>query len=278
MTDQVMTDERRNELAELLNDEQRLNAEYPKVADYLDTGTRLPGTGNVDADGAFDLRLVHYMIGGNVTTENPYWDIVAPAASERDGRRVVDGGGTDGSARLAYAQMLLQATYAYAIPSPETIAWVREFCDGRPLLELGAGRGYWAGLLADAGVTVAAYDSEPPDTVDNMSFPQAAGQNDVWHPVGQSKDPAATIAAHPGHALLLCWPPGWGNSMAADALSSFAAQGGQRMIFVGQPRGGMNATDAFFDRLRDNWTLTSEDEQFVSWWNLSDMAQGWVRR
>jgi hypothetical protein len=59
--------------------------------------------------------------------------------------------------------MLLQAIYAYAIPSPETLDWVSQFCAGWPIVELGAGRGYWAAQLTLSGLTVDAYDYEPPD-------------------------------------------------------------------------------------------------------------------
>jgi hypothetical protein len=271
VTDRVLSEERRNELAALLDDEGRLTAEYPKVADYLDMAARLPGTGDARADAAFDLRLVHYLVGGNVDTTNPYWDVVAPAVSVRDGRRVVDGGRPDGSPRLAYAQLLLQSVYAYAIPSRETIDWVAAFCAGRPVVEPGAGRGYWAAQLTRAGIEVEAYDAEPPDQKENGSFPRAAGQRDVWHPVRET----GNITAE--HVLLLCWPPGWGNPMAADALAAFEAAGGERLILIGEPRGGMNATDAFFDALTGGWRLASADPDFVSWWNLSDVAQAWVR-
>ena len=278
MTDRVMTEERRNELAALLDDDQRLRADYPKVAEYLDMAPRLQGTSNPKADAAFDLRLVHYVVGGKVNTTNPYWDIVGPSVSQHDGRRVVDGGQPGGSPRLAYAQMLLQAIYAYAVPSPETIKWMAAFCEGGPLLELGAGRGYWAALLARAGLTVQAYDSEPPDTVDNISFPRSAGQRDVWHEVSIVDDVAGCVANHPGHVLLLCWPPGWGNEMAVEALAEFERTGGERLLFVGEPQGGMNATDSFFAALSERWRLDAEDAQFVSWWNLSDVAQAWSRR
>ncbi|MEU1427330.1 hypothetical protein ABZ412_09670 [Nocardia sp. NPDC005746] len=106
----------------------------------------LSGTGDDTADAAFDLRLVHYLTSGE--SRNPYWDTVAASVSERDGRRVVNGGRTSGIGRLAYAQSILQAAYAYAIPSPRTIASVREFCGTRTMVELGAGRGYWAAQLA----------------------------------------------------------------------------------------------------------------------------------
>ncbi|MEU6561808.1 hypothetical protein [Nocardia nova] len=175
----ALTADRREELAGLLGDEQRLRTEYPKVAEYLDTAPMLPGTGDDRADAAFDLRFVHYMTGGRSVSANPYWDIVAPSMFEHEGRRVVNGGRANGSARLGFAQTILQSAYAYAIPSPETVGWLEQFCVGRSLIELGAGRGYWAAQLANAGVQVAAYDSEPPDSTENPSFGQAAGQQDV---------------------------------------------------------------------------------------------------
>jgi hypothetical protein len=180
----TMTSSRWDELTELLKDEQRLHAEYPKVAEYLDMAARLAGTGDAQTDAQFDLRFVHYMTGGSAVSANPYWDVVEPLVNECDGRQSVNGGRVEGSARLAFAQMLLQATYAYAIPAPQTIEWIADFCADLPIVEFGAGRGYWAAQLARAGLAVEAYDSEPPDKTQNMSFPGATGQADVWHPVG----------------------------------------------------------------------------------------------
>ncbi|MEV6563032.1 hypothetical protein AB0M22_45460 [Nocardia sp. NPDC051756] len=277
MAELALTADRRDELAALLGDEQRLRAEYPQVAEYLDTAPMLQGTGNDHADAAFDLRFVHYMTGGT-DSSNPYWDIVAPSVFEHDNRRVVNGGRPTGSARLAFAQTILQAACAYAIPSPETIDWMSRFCDGRSVVELGAGRGYWAAQLANAGVDVRAYDSEPPDRIENVSFRRAEGQTDVWHSVGDLDEFAARPSDGSSEVLFLCWPPGWGNSMASDALAAFGAAGGERVIYVGEPKGGKTGDDAFFDALLADWELKSEDAQYVSWWNLADRAQGWVRR
>lgn len=47
MTELALTTDRRDELAALLGDEERLRAEYPKVAEYLDTAPMLAGTGMV---------------------------------------------------------------------------------------------------------------------------------------------------------------------------------------------------------------------------------------
>lgn len=277
MAELVLTADRRDELAALLGDPQRLRAEYPQVAEYLETEPMLPGSGDEQADAAFGLRFVHYMTSGCSVSPNPYWEIVAPAVSVRAGRRVIDGGRPNGSARLGFAQTLLQAAYAYAVPSPETIEWVTRFCDGRTVVEPGAGRGYWAAQLAAAGVSVRAYDIEPPDRTVNVSFQRAAGQPDVWHPVGDLTEFAAHSFDGPDDVLLLCWPPGWGDTMASEALAAFEAAGGERLVYIGEPKGGKTGDAAFFDALTAGWTLESQDSHHVSWWNLDDTAQAWAR-
>jgi hypothetical protein len=143
-------------------------------------------------------------------------------------------------------------------------------------VELGAGRGYWAGQLSRAGLAVDPYELEPPDKTENVSFPPVRGQEDVWYPVGSLAE--ARLDARPGYVLFLCWPPGWGNTMAADALAAFELAGGDRLVYIGEPKGGKTGSDAFFDALAARWTLASADPRFVSWWNLADVAQGWVRK
>ncbi|WP_280331066.1 hypothetical protein [Nocardia wallacei] len=276
MAELALTADRREELAALLGDEQRLRDNYPKAAEYLDTAPMLPGSGDDQGDAAFDLRFVHYMTGDRSISANPYWDIVAPAVHEHEGRRVVNGGRPKGSARLGFAQTVLQAVYAYAIPSPETLGWLADVCEGRTVVELGAGRGYWAAQLAAAGLRTAAYDSEPPDRTENASFRQATGQSDVWHSVGDL-DEFASRSFGSGDVLFLCWPPGWGNTMASEAVAAFEAAGGERLVYIGEPKGGKTGDNAFFDALAARWELKDEDAQFVSWWNLADRAQFWVR-
>ncbi|WP_080646005.1 hypothetical protein [Salinispora arenicola] len=274
----ALTTERRNELAALLDDERRLRAEYPKVAEYMVTSPMLPGTDDAQADAEFELRILHYMTSSKERVQNPYWEILAPSVFEHDGRRVVNGGSLTGSGRLAYAETLLQAAYAYAIPSPETLEWIAGFCADRPVVELGAGRGYWASQLSNCGVVIDAFDAEPPDRTNNVSFDRSVGQLDSWYQIGDLKDFEERVRDRSDHVLFLCWPPGWGNTMASWALTEFEKAGGSRLVFIGEPCGGKTGDDAFFDGLDARWNLESEDTQFVSWWNLRDVAQGWTRR
>ncbi|MGW4249633.1 hypothetical protein [Nocardia sp. NPDC004722] len=275
MTDLALTSDRRAELAGLLGDETRLRTEFPRVAEYLGTASRLPGTGDERADSAFDLRLVHYLTGGS--SDNPYWDIVAPSVSEVAGRRVVDGGRVAGSPRLAFAQTILQSAYAYAIPAPATIEWLADVCAGRPVTEIGAGRGYWAAQLARAGLTVHAFDAEPPGLTENPSFPASSGQRDLWYPVRGDTARAAADAGRDDHVLLLCWPPGWGDRMASTALADYTRAGGTRLVYIGEQPGGKTADAPFFDALASGWTLKPASPHYVSWWNLTDTAQFWTR-
>ncbi|MGY4101264.1 hypothetical protein ACW2Q0_17170 [Nocardia sp. R16R-3T] len=276
MTGLVLTPDRRTELAALLEDESRLNAEFPKVAEYLNTAPMLSGTGDEAVDRAFDLRLLHYMTGDDSASRNPYWDIVAPAVTDDGQRRRIDGGSPRGSARLGFAQTILQATYAYAVPAPETVLWMREFSLGRKVFELGAGRGYWARQLADVDVPVCAYDSEPPASTTNVSFPAVRGQANEWYPVEALARFESDLDGD--GVLFMCWPPGWNDPMASTALEEFESRGGHRLIYVGEPMGGKTGDDKFFDGLAARWTLESVDKHFVSWWNLSDVAQGWIRK
>lgn len=281
MTALRMTQERRRELAALLDDEAELQRRYPKVAEYF--ASDLPGTGDVQADNLFDLAFLHYMTGGDSHRGNPYWAIVAESVTEYEGRRVVNGGSPNGSARLGYAQTILQAAYAYAIPSPETLHWVATMTQGRRLVEIGAGRGYWAHQLDRLGVEITAYDSRPPDGTENTWFPSVAGQAATWYPVGGLRELAdarrqvRSAGTEGDYVLFLCWPPAWGDPMGSRALAAYERAGGTRLIYVGESKGGKSGDDNFFDKLIAGWELVDQDADFVSWWNLNDIAQCWER-
>ncbi|OXM55998.1 hypothetical protein CFP71_15490 [Amycolatopsis thailandensis] len=278
MVELVLTDNRRSELVALLDDQERLQREYPKLAEYLDFAPGLPGTGDDQLDAAFDLRMIHYLTASESASSNPYWDIVAPLVSERADRRVVDGGRPSGSSRLAFAATILQSSFAYAIPSPETLEWVASACSGRAVVEVGAGRGYWAAQLSQSGLDVRAFDIAPPDATLNASFDHAVGRQAVWHSVRNVEELRPDLWDGGNSALFLCWPPGWGNSMASESLAKFEASGGHRLLFIGEPCGGKTGDESFFDALAARWSLIAEDDRFVSWWNLNDVAQVWERR
>lgn len=120
--------------------------------------------------------------------------------------------------------------FGFAVPDePALQAIIDHSPDG--VVEIGAGLGYWAHLLADRGADVVAYDIAPPPSPDNTWF---AGR-EPWFPVAAGDE--RVVAAHATRTLLLVWPTrneDWG----ADAVLQHGSGGGQRLVYVGEPPGG----------------------------------------
>ena len=125
-------------------------------------------------------------------------------------------------------ELLVQ--FGFAVPDDAALARVARHSPNG-VVEIGAGLGYWARLLADRGTDVVAYDIVPPPAPDNQWFARV----DPGVPVAPGSERAAR--EHPDRTLLLVWPTrneDWG----ADAALAHAAGGGQRLVYVGEPPGG----------------------------------------
>jgi hypothetical protein len=115
--------------------------------------------------------------------------------------------------------------YSWAIPNDEAIAALKEFS---PLLELGAGTGYWAWLLRQSGADVLAYDRNP-----------AAPPH--WTAVEEGDE--SGVREYGYRTLFLCWPS-YQEPMAYEALRAYS---GSRVAYVGELNG--RTADAAFHRL-----------------------------
>ena len=138
--------------------------------------------------------------------------------------------------------------YAWAIPSNEAIARIAMHS---PLIEVGAGSGYWASLIADAGADIIATDIEPPEA--------------TYYPVARMEARKA-VRAHPDRTLLMVWPP-YDMPMAYRAISAYR---GSRFIYVGEDSGGCTGDARLWDSIRLNW----EHEDLVDiprFYTLSDL-------
>jgi hypothetical protein len=122
------------------------------------------------------------------------------------------------------------ARYGFGLPTDEAIDLIAAWSPGG-VVELGAGTGYWAHLLATRGLDVVAYDADPPPSATNPWF---AGRQ-PWHPVLAGDERSA--ARHASRTLLLVWPTR-GSVWAADAVESFHDAGGTRLVYVGEGPGG----------------------------------------
>lgn len=130
--------------------------------------------------------------------------------------------------------------YAWAIPNVRAVETLVAL---GPLVEIGAGTGYWAYLVTQAGGDVVAYDECPPGVRVKNRWCDAV----TWHPV--HKGGADSSAAYPDRALFLCWPP-YAQPMASSCLEGFT---GNTLAYVGEREGGCTGDRSFFDMLRRAW-------------------------
>jgi hypothetical protein len=185
-----------------------------------------------------------------------------------------------------YAYALIKVwrrRYAYALPDEDLVR--RIACDS-PVVEVGAGLGYWAWLLRQAGAEVRATDRRPPAQYFDERGRLCAtpgrrpGRPNEWFDTRPAwtrvevADAAAAAAAAPETAaLLLVWPP-YDDQMASSALRAFR---GDVLWYVGEGRGGACADAAFFDELESSWEL-DEVHALVRFPGLYDWAHRLVRR
>jgi len=173
--------------------------------------------------------------------------------------------------------------YAYAIPTEDL---VRRIAADSPIVEVGAGLGYWSWLLRQAGAEVRATDARPPaqyfDARGRLAFTpgRRRGRPNEWFEprpawtfVEAAEAAEAAAAAPETAALLIVWPP-YNEPMAAAALRAFR---GAVVWYVGEGRGGACADDAFFDALEDDWE-PDELHALIRFPGLHDWAHRLVRR
>lgn len=153
--------------------------------------------------------------------------------------------------------------YGFAVPNE---AAIRECVNRSPIIEIGAGLGYWAKLITEAGGDVVCFDDFSWEWRDGAAqwFEVRAG--------GPEK-----VEEHPDRALFLCWPPLAGSclypeekvyDMAADALGRYR---GRAVIVVGEGEGGCTAGAAFF-ALLEGWREVAE-VAIPRWFGIND----WLR-
>ena len=199
------------------------------------------------------------------TGENPYLDLVALL------------GGGHGEWRLTpgLAQLLdlgerrreLASLYSWAIPSDAALDVLARHA---PLVECGAGMGYWTALLRARGVDVAAYDRTPPGRRMRNEYHGRARR--PWTEVERSASVEAA-RRHAGRTLVLCWPP------YADDGASYAvlhAYRGDVLVYIGEPEEGATGSVRFHRELGLNWTPV-EAVELPHWPHVADRVMVYRR-
>lgn len=150
-------------------------------------------------------------------------------------------------------------TYSWAIPNDEAIAYLVSVS---PIIEIGAGSGYWAYLIQQAGGKILPFDINPYKN----NWCEAK-----WTEVALGS--ADTVIEYPTHTLFLCWPP-YKEPLAYDALVNYS---GNRVIYIGEGWHGATASDEFHQLLNKEWEeeLEIEIPQFSG---IHDSLISYVRR
>jgi hypothetical protein len=167
-------------------------------------------------------------------------------------------------------QKQLQHQYAWAIPDQAAIELLVRHS---PIVEIGAGRGYWASLVQAAGGDVVCYDENPPDSSTENIWCPPDGIKTVFQTVAKIDTLVFTkireggpekVLEHQDRTLFLCWPPM--STMAHEAVTNYT---GDTVIYVGEGDGGCTADDAFFEHMREHFERT-EDHDIPFWEGMND--------
>lgn len=127
--------------------------------------------------------------------------------------------------------------YSFAITGPTPI---QELVLNSPIIEMGAGSGYWAAQITAAGGNVIAFDKSQP-------LENKYGFTEQWFPIDIGGP--EVIADHTHRTLFLCWPS-YRSNFAKECLDAYE---GNTLIYIGEPKGGACANDAFFDAIDTDW-------------------------
>jgi len=144
--------------------------------------------------------------------------------------------------------------FAWAIPNEEAIDEIIKYS---PIVEIGAGNGYWASLIKEKGGEIDAYDKNPPknDNADNINIDNVffTKTTIIHYPVQKGDESILKQDKYNDYTLLLIWPPM--DRTARRCLRYFK---GKHVIYIGEDNGGCTANQSFFDSLYLNFNEIKE--------------------
>jgi hypothetical protein len=146
------------------------------------------------------------------------------------------------------------STYAFSVTHSHALTEIAKFADGRGVVSLGAGTGWWEHRLAlEAGLDVISYDLYPPGDPENHWYANTASFCEVL------KGDVQTLRDHPDRVLFLSWPP-YQDPFASQALREFERAGGTHVVYIGESYGGCCADDKFFKRIGETYEENGDED------------------
>jgi hypothetical protein len=144
-----------------------------------------------------------------------------------------------GNLRLARKAFIRQ--WGFSIPCAESVA---ELVQLSPLVEIGAGSGYWSALVAGADGDVIATDAIAEGS-------PGYGLTVGLHTKIEALDAVEAVRRYPERNVFCSWPT-QDADWCAEAAQAMCA--GRRLALVGQPRGGETGSPRLFDVLETDFT------------------------
>lgn len=142
----------------------------------------------------------------------------------------------------SFGRSSLVRKYSWAIPDEAALLTIMKYA---PLVEIGAGTGYWAALLRNRGANVIAYDANLAESGRNGFIFKSEG----WSEVLSGTESVA--AYHPDRTLFICWPPDK-DPMAFRAVAKYK---GRTLIYIGEESPGCTGDDDFHRLIQNEWKL-----------------------
>jgi len=197
--------------------------------------------------------------------DNPYLELFGILGGRDDAWRLTSGLAL--ALELGERRRELASLFSWAVPTAPALEALARHA---PLVECGAGMGYWSALLRARGIDALAYDAAPPGEGSANAFHRHGRR--PWTTVSRATAVAAA-RRHPGRSLLLCWPPYDDDAASYAALRAYR---GGTLIHVGEPGEGATGSVRFRRELALNWTL-EEEVDLPHWPRLRDRVMVYRR-
>lgn len=180
------------------------------------------------------IYLLLYIIPNRINMANPLLSLHHKFQSEmpNDMERVLDPDMSDERRceLLNMVDMDVAEKYSWAIPDERALQIISEF---GPIVEIGAGLGYWSKLLSDRGVDVIAYDiCAPKPSAFSTTKSNQKQKSKYWFDVRQGGP--EVLKGETNRALLLCYPDDFEESEESLALKCLECYQGDTVIHVGE--------------------------------------------
>ncbi|KAK1942951.1 hypothetical protein P3T76_005588 [Phytophthora citrophthora] len=158
--------------------------------------------------------------------------------------------------------------YAYATPTQEALDVMAKHA---PIVEVGAGTGYWSSLLQRADVDVVAYDKAPP-SAEGVEGNAYHGHVPAFCSVGRGGPEVLSQEDMAGRSLFLCYPPP-GDAMAVRSIQLFQ---GDVVLHVGEWQG--DTGDSRFESELQRRFVLEQEISLPNWGNSAYGLTVWRRK